>query len=56
LAADAQLAFGGKGKYGVPLELGQDERWRDLSYDPVEQAGQQRIALGTNRPAAMSAA
>jgi hypothetical protein len=55
LAADAQLAFGGEGKDRVPLELGKDERRSNSSHNPVEQARQQ-YALGTNRPAAMSAA
>ena len=49
LAADAQLAFGGEREHRVPLELGQDERRRDPSHNPVEQAGQQGIGLG-NEP------
>jgi len=49
LAADAQLAFGCEGKDRVPLELGEDERWSNSSYNPVEQARQQWIRLG-NEP------
>jgi hypothetical protein len=50
LAADAQLAFGSEGEDRVPLQLGQDERWRNPSHNPVEQAGQQRVGLGNEPP------